>query len=459
MEKKEREKRCHVLVLTYPLQGHINPLLQFAKRLVSKGVKVTIAATHFTVRSICAQGVEVETISDGFDEGGFMQAPSAEAYLESFRTVGSRTLGELVLKLQERGSPVSCLVYDSFLPWALNVARESGIYAASFFTQSASVCSIYWHAHRGLMALPVPTEAMPVSIPGLPSLESSELPSFLASPESYPTYLSVIFDQLTDLDKNDWVFSNTFEELEGKVTKAMTGLWPVTMIGPMVPSAYLDKRIKGDTGYGASLWKQNSEEYMKWLERRAPSSVLYISFGSLAKVTAEQMEEVAWGLGESGQPFLWVVKELEHEKLPDGFMKSIQEIGLIVNWCDQLEVLAHQAVGCFLTHYGWNSTLEGLSLGVPMVGVPQWSDQPTNAKFVEDVWGVGVRAKCDDKGIVRREELKRCIKEVMERERGKVIKGNAIKWKELAKEAISEGGSSDKKIDEFVGRLLNVKGT
>ncbi|XP_043703611.1 UDP-glycosyltransferase 74B1-like [Telopea speciosissima] len=457
MEKEEREKRCHVLVLTYPSQGHINPLLQFAKRLLSKGVKATLVTTHYAARSICAQGVGVETISDGFDDGGFTQAPSAEAYVESFRTVGSRTLGELVLKLQEMGSPVGCIVYDSFLPWALDVARERGIFGASFFTNSASVCSIYWRVHRGLMALPDLTGAVPVSIPGLPPLGSSELPSFLAAPTSYPAYLSAIFDQLTNLDKNDWAFGNTFEELESEVAKAMTGLWPVTMLGPMVPSAYIDKRIKEDTGYGGSLWKPNSDEYMKWLGRRAPNSVVYVSFGSMAGVIAEQMEEVAWGLRESDQHFLWVVKELEQGKLPDGFVKSIQEIGLIVNWCDQLEVLSHQAVGCFVTHCGWNSTLEGLSLRVPMVGVPQWSDQPTNAKCVEDVWGVGVRAKSDDKGIVRREELKTCIREVMEGERSLVIKRNAIKWRELAKEAINEGGSSDKKIDEFVERLLNVK--
>ncbi|XP_042497501.1 UDP-glycosyltransferase 74B1-like [Macadamia integrifolia] len=456
MEKGEIENRCHVVVLTYPSQGHINPLLQFAKRLLSKGVKATLATTHYAARSICAQGVGVEPISDGFDDGGFLQAPSAEAYVESFRTVGSRTLGELILKLQETGSPVSCLVYDSFLPWALDVARERGIFGASFFTNSASVCSIYWRVHRGLMALPVPPEPMPVSIPGLPPLKSSELPSFLAAPASYPAYLSAIFDQLRDLDKNDWVFGNTFEELESEVAKAMKGLWAVTMIGPTVPSAYLDKRIKGDTGYGGSLWKPPSDGYMKWLGRRPPNSVVYVSFGSMAGIATEQMEEVAWGLRESDQYFLWVVKELEHGKLPDGFVNSIQEIGLIVNWCDQLEVLAHKAVGCFVTHCGWNSTLEGLSLGVPMVGVPQWSDQPTNAKCVEDVWGVGVRAKSDGSGIVRREELKKCIREVMEEERSQVIKRNAIKWRELAKEAISEGGSSDKKIDEFVERLLNV---
>ncbi|KAG5589098.1 hypothetical protein H5410_039612 [Solanum commersonii] len=54
------------------------------------------------------------------------------------------------------------------------------------------------------------------------------------------------------------------------------------------------------------------------------------------------------------------------------------------------------SIGCFLTHCGWNSTLESISLGVPMVAIPQWTDQPTNAKLVKDVWEIGVRAKQDE---------------------------------------------------------------
>ena len=95
-------------------------------------------------------------------------------------------------------------------------------------------------------------------------------------------------------------------------------------------------------------------------------------------------------------------------------------------------------------------------MGVPMVCVPQWTDQPTNAKFVADVWGVGVRARVDDKGCVRREEIGFCIRELMEGEKSEEIKRNAKKWKELSKEAMDEGGSSDKNIDEFVASLLKT---
>ncbi|KAL0287778.1 UNVERIFIED_CONTAM: UDP-glycosyltransferase 74E2 [Sesamum angustifolium] len=130
-------------------------------------------------------------------------------------------------------------------------------------------------------------------------------------------------------------------------------------------------------------------------------------------------------------------------------------MGLIVSWCPQLDVLAHEAVCCFVTHCGWNSTLEALSLGVPMVAMPQWSDQTTNSKFVIDVWKMGVRAKSGDNGVVSRETIAGCIKDVMEGERGEEIKKNAGKWKELAREAVDEGGSSDKNIQDFVSGLCS----
>ncbi|XXG44864.1 hypothetical protein AAC387_Pa02g0103 [Persea americana] len=151
--------------------------------------------------------------------------------------------------------------------------------------------------------------------------------------------------------------------------------------------------------------------------------------------------------------FLWVVRASEEDKLPNKFKEETQDKGLIVKWCPQLEVLAHHAIRCFVTHCGWNSTLEALRLGVPLVGVPQWTDQPTNAKYVEGVWRVGLRPRVDEKGIVGRIEKEHCIREVMEGERGRDIKRNACKWKELTKEALSPGGSSYNNIEEFVTEI------
>ncbi|XP_061376566.1 UDP-glycosyltransferase 74B1 [Gastrolobium bilobum] len=456
LRKKNYQNNVHVLVLPYPAQGHISPLVQFAKRLASKGVKATIATTHYTVKSITAPNIGVEPISDGFDEGGFAQARNVELFLSSFRTNGSRTLSQLVEKFQSTSSPVTCIVYDSFLPWALDVAKQHGIYGASFFTNSAAVCNIFCRIHHGLIELPVNLEDLPLLVPGLPPLNCQDLPSFIRFPQSYPAYMAMKLSQFSNLNHADWMFVNTFEALESEVVEGLTELCPVKLIGPMVPSAYLDGRIKGDKGYGASLWKPLSEESIKWLESKPPQSVVYISFGSMVSLTAEQMEEVAWGLKESGVSFLWVLRESEQGKLPNGFIDLIKEKGLIVTWCNQLELLANQAIGCFVTHCGWNSTLETLSLGVPVVCLPQWADQLPDAKFLEEIWEVGVRPKEDENGVVRKQEFVKSLKVVMEGKRSQEIRRNANKWMKLAREAVDEGGSSDNNIDDFVNSLMNA---
>lgn len=235
----------------------------------------------------------------------------------------------------------------------------------------------------------------------------------------------------------------------------MEGRWPVLAVGPMVPSAYLDQPTQGDRDYGASLWEISSDMYMRWLETKPPRSVIYVSFGSMGTTTAKQAEEIAWGLKASKKHFLWVVKESE-DKLPEQFLKEVGDDGLVVTWSNQVEVLAHRAVGCFVTHCGWNSVLEGLSIGVPMVAVPQWSDQPMNAKFVQEIWRVGLRAERDSQGILTGKELERCIKGVMDGERSEDIRRNAAKWRESAARAASVGGSSDKNISKFIEVLVTT---
>jgi pathogen-inducible salicylic acid glucosyltransferase len=235
----------------------------------------------------------------------------------------------------------------------------------------------------------------------------------------------------------------------------MAKMWPLRTVGPTIPSMFLDKRLEDDKDYGFSIFKPNSDACMKWLNDHPKGSVVYVSFGSLASLNVEQMEELAWGLRKSNSFFLWVVRAFEEAKLPKNFVEETSDKGLVVHWCPQLEVLTHEAIGCFVTHCGWNSTLEALSLGVPMVAVPQWTDQTTNAKYIMDVWKMGLKAPADEKGFVRREAVERCIREIMEGEKGKEIKKNALKWKTLAKEAVDQGGSSDKNIEEFVTKLAH----
>ncbi|KAI3827214.1 hypothetical protein L1987_01286 [Smallanthus sonchifolius] len=449
-------KSPHVLLFPFPAQGHLNPLIQFGKRLLSKGVKTTLVTTIYTLNSTLPHNnnttsIEIEAISDGFDEGGEASADSSESYLKTFKEVGSKSLADLIKNLQSEGTTIDAIIYDSVIPWALDVAIEFGIDGASFFTQACAVNSVYYHVHKGLISLPPDST---VSVPGLPPLERWETPSFVHNYGPYPGWSETVFNQFANIDQARWVFTNSFYQLEKEVIEWMRKMWKLKAVGPTLPSMYLDKRLEDDKDYGFSLFKANHNECMNWLKDKPKESVVYVSFGSFAQLGAEQMEEIAWGLRDSNVNFLWVVRGEEGGKLPKDFMdQKITDKGLVVTWCRQLDVLAHESVGCFVTHCGFNSALEAISLGVPVVGMPQWTDQTTNAKLLDEIWGVGVRVKADEKGIVRRGDLESCIKMIMKDERGVVAQKNAAKWRELAKVAVDEGGSSDKDINEFVCEL------
>lgn len=229
-------------------------------------------------------------------------------------------------------------------------------------------------------------------------------------------------------------------------------IWPLKTIGPSIPSMLLDKRLKEDKEYGINVSDPNTEFCIKWLNDKPKGSVVYVSFGSMAGLSEEQTHELAYGLKESETFYLWVVRDCDQRNLPKGFEKTSKK-GLIVTWSPQLLVLTHEAVGCFVTHCGWNSTLEALSIGVPLIAMPLWTDQLTNAKLIVDVWKIGVRAVADEKEIVRSETIKDCVKEIIETEKGNEIRKSALIWKNLAKTSFHEGGRSDQSIAEFVNSL------
>lgn len=451
MEKMEGERvhKTHILVIPLAVQGHINPMLQFSKRIASKGLKVSFvtAFSNNEAKQNQAGSIRFEPISDGLEE-----SDKIENMVQWFQNIASKRLPELIVKQESNGCPVSCIVYDSAMPWVLDLAKRLGLPGASFFTHSCAVACIYYNLHHG--SLRVPLEEPQVSLAGLPPLKAHDLPSFIYDPGSYPSFLKLVISRFSNVSKADWIFFSSFDALEKEVISWMRTLWPIKTIGPTIPSMYLDKRLEDDTDYGFGLFNPNADTCMKWLDSKEVGSVVYVSFGSMANLGNEQMEELVEGIKRSNCNFLWVVRESEVGKLPSKFAEETSEKGLVVNWCPQLEVLAHRSTGCFVTHSGWNSTLEALSLGVPMVVMPQWTDQTTNAKFVADVWRVGLRVKLDPSGIVPREEIELCIREVMQGEKGKGIKENSIRWRELAKEAVDEGGSSEKNIEEFVAELL-----
>ncbi|TVU08901.1 hypothetical protein EJB05_42328, partial [Eragrostis curvula] len=438
------DSAIHVLLVSYPSQGHINPLLQLGKRLAAhRGVRCTLAVTRFVLgqQSDPSPGaVHLAAYSDGCDLGGYHEAGDEEAFLARLESSGSASLDELLRAESARGRPVRAVVYDSFLLWAPRVARRHGAACAAFFTQACAVNVAFEHAWAGRLELP--------------GLEPADFPTFLTEPDGgCRVYLDLVLKQCEGFDEADHVLINSFYELETKEAEYMASQWGAKTVGPTVPSAYLDNRLPDDVSYGFHLYTPMAAESKAWLDERQANSVVYVSFGSLAAPSSTQMTEVAEGLHNSGKAFLWVVRASETPKLPEGFVDKVKGRGLVLTWSPQLEVLAHPAVGCFLTHCGWNSTMEALGIGVPMIAMPQWSDQPTNAKYIEDFWRVGVKLRPDAEGIVRKEEVERCVRKVMEGELSEEYRKNATDLSEKAKKAMSEGGSSDSNIVEFLSKL------
>ncbi|KAK7394612.1 hypothetical protein VNO78_15144 [Psophocarpus tetragonolobus] len=446
----------HCVVLPYPAQGHINPMHQFSKLLQQQGVKVTLVTTLSYCKNLqnLPSSVALETISDGFDNGGIGEAGTYKAYLERFWQVGPNTLAELFQKLGRSGDPVHCVIYDAFFPWVLDVANRFGMVCAAFLTQNMSVNTIYYHVCLGKLRVPL-TENH-ISLPLLPELQLMDIPSFFFPTDvNNPVLLDLLVCQFSNIDRADWILCNSFHELENEINDWTKKIWSkFRTIGPCTTSMILKQRLTDDEGHSVTQFK--SEECMKWLDDKPKQSVIYVSFGSMAVLNEEQIKEIAYGLRDCESFFLWVLRSEEETKLPKNFEKK-SEKGLVVGWCSQLKVLAHESIGCFVTHCGWNSSLEALSLGVPMVAMPHWSDQSTNAKQIVDVWKMGIRVTVDEKEIVRGEELKYCIMEIMRSERGKEVKSNMMQWKALASQAVSEKGSSHKNIAEFVDSLFNLQ--
>ena len=343
------------------------------------------------------------------------------------------------------------------------MARSLHLPSALLWIQSTIVFTIYYHYFNGYGKVVEECSnegSSPVELPGLPILLCSrDIPSFLLASNIYAFGFSTFQEEMEALrrEAKPKVLVNTFDALEGEALRAMDKV-KLIGIGPFVPSAFLDGKDPSDTSSGEDIFASTSNDCVDWLNSKLNSSVIYVSFGTMSVVSKRQTEEIARALLHSGRPFLWVIRsasrngEAEEEKL--SCREELEERGMIVDWCSQLDVLAHPSLGCFITHCGWNSTLESLVSGVPVVAFPQWTDQGTNAKLIADVWKNGVRVTANDEGIVEAEEIWRCLEIVMGGgEREEELRRNAGKWKDLAREAVRDGGSSDNNLKAFLDEL------
>jgi hypothetical protein len=283
-------------------------------------------------------------------------------------------------------------------------------------------------------------------IPGMPPIKLGDISGFLRRTDD-PDGFGLRFNEseTSNLRKAGAVILNTFDDLESDVLTALRAEYrQVYTIGPLgshLSYHHINDGTTTNDSTGLSLWKQDTE----------PNSVVYVNFGSHVVLTPEQTAEFAWGLAAAGYPFLWAVRDGGVlAGLPPDFLSEVSGRCRLTTWCAQEHVLRHRAVGCFLTHNGWNSTCESIAAGVPMVCWPGFADQYTNSKYACEVWRVG--ARLDDK--VTREQVTRRVREVMEGENA--VRGSAEMWKAKAEEAVCAGGTSYGNMQRMV-KALNIK--
>jgi len=284
---------------------------------------------------------------------------------------------------------------------------------------------------------------MHLLIPGLPKIHTDDFPDTVQdrASEAYKVFIDIA----TCMRDSDGVIVNTSEAMERRAIEAFNeGLMegttpPVFCIGPVISSA----PCRGD-----------DDGCLSWLDSQPSQSVVFLSFGSMGRFSRTQLREIATGLEESEQRFLWVVRsEFEdgdsgeptslEELLPEGFLERTKGKGMVVrDWAPQAAILSHDSVGGFVTHCGWNSVLESVCEGVPMVAWPLYAEQKLNKVILVEEMKVGVAVKGNKEGLVSSSELGNRVKEVMDSDKGKEIRQNIFKMKISATEAVGEGGSS-----------------
>ncbi|XP_013638699.1 PREDICTED: UDP-glycosyltransferase 75B1 [Brassica oleracea var. oleracea] len=451
----------HFLLVTYPAQGHVNPSLHFARRLIrTTGARVTfVTCVSVFHRSMISKHSDLDNnlsflaFSDGFDQGGLTTAEEIKSRSLNLKNNGEKALSEFIEGNKNGDSPVTCLVYTMLLNWAPKVASRFQLPSALLWIQPALVFNIYYNHFNGH------NNSSCLEFKNLSSIAVRDLPSFL-TPANTNQGVYNLFQELMELlieETNPKILVNTFDSLEQEALKALPRVGMVA-VGPLLPSEMFTESVR-------DLSNDQSSSYSRWLDSKTESSVIYVSFGTMVELSRKQIGELARALIEGKRPFLWVITdksnreaklegedESEIEKIA-GFRHELEEVGMIVSWCSQVEVLRHRAVGCFVTHCGWSSTLESLVLGVPVVAFPMWSDQPTTAKLLEELWRTGVRVRENEEGLVERGEIRRCLEAVMD-EKLVELRENAEDWRRLAVEAGREGGSCDKNIEAFVDEIL-----
>nr|AUS89434.1 UDP-glucosyl trnasferase 2 [Sesuvium portulacastrum] len=446
-----------LLMFPLPFQGHHTPMLQLAEILHSKGFSISIIHTHFnSPNSANHPQFSFYPIPNSLFKDEDCSADHVVEFLNMlnkecvlpFTDLLSQILSENNVATEDE-EPVACLITDAL--WHFTQALADSfklpriVLRTSNLASFLSFNSLYLLKEKGyLSAQGSQFEAPP---PELSPLKVKDIPLLCVSdPEAAYELVSKLLEK-TKASRG--VIFNSFEELEPSslATFRKDISVPIFVVGPF------HKQVSASS---SSLLAQDSS-CISWLNSQSPKSVLYVSFGSIAAVNEAEFVEIAWGLANSKQPFLWAIRPglvRGHDgpaPLPNGFLDEVADRGLVITWAPQVEVLRHPAIGGFWTHNGWNSTLESISEGIPMFCLPCFADQMANARYVTDLWRVGLRIEDE----INRKDIDKAIRRLMLEKEGREIAERVACLKEKADLCIAEGGSSYKSLDNLVAHILS----
>ncbi|KAH9316410.1 hypothetical protein KI387_025037, partial [Taxus chinensis] len=465
----------HAVVVPFPAQGHINPLMNFAEQLAMRGFFITFVTTEWMDerllkaaskdaaardREMAERGFNFQFLSipDGLppEHGRTAESDVRDLFL-AVQRLGPVLEGVLTAHIKSAPlPPITCIVSDSFMSCTTQVTANLGIPRVIFWTCSTANSIVQANANFLLAQghIPVTEEDLKskdkviTCLPGkLPPIRPTDIVSFYREQHVLEATYSAFLNESRSQNVGDYVLVNTFEELEGG-KEAIQGLTingcPALAIGPVFLPNFLEGR--------KSMYSMREEDKtcLRWLDAHKKGSVLYVSFGSHAVRSERQLQELVLGLEASGYPFLWVLRADIAEgksvlELPEGFMERNRDRALLVSGTHQLQVLSHPSLGAFLTHSGWNSIIEAISFGVPMIGWPYFSDQFINCRFVKDIWRVGLDFEgvdADEYKLVTKEEVNNKVRCIMEGSTSNELRKNVLTLKELASKAVMDEGSS-----------------
>ncbi|KAL3733140.1 hypothetical protein ACJRO7_022634 [Eucalyptus globulus] len=473
-------QKPHAVCIPAPAQGHINPMLNLAKLLHHRGFHVTFVNTEYNhSRLLRSRGpssldglpsFRFRTIPDGLPPSDAADVTQdIPALCQSTSKLCLPYFRDLLQRLNEESAasgspPVSCVVSDGMMTFTLDAAEAIGVPEVLFWT--ASACGFMGYVqYRSLVdkgLTPLKDASYLTNgyldttidwIPGMRNIRLRDLPSFLRTTDKDDLMIDFCLRETERAKRASAIVFNTFDRLEHEVLDALKAMFPpIYTLGPL---HLLTKQLPdNDTkSIGSNLWKEDLG-CLEWLDSKQPGSVVYVNFGSITVMSPAQLVEFAWGLANSDQAFLWVIRpDLvvgDTAILPPDFLAATRERSLLASWCPQERVLSHSAVGGFLTHCGWNSMIESITAGVPVVCWPFFGEQQTNCRYSCQEWGIGMEIDSN----VKRDEVSRQVRELMEGERGKEMKRKAMEWKEMAREATRPSESSCLNLDEVIDKVL-----